>query len=46
VAYRTIQLIVPQTIWERLDKVSKETGMTIHDIIMRAIVKVIEEFGG
>jgi len=37
--------VIPSRIWERLDKVEKKTGIRKEDILMRALIKVIEEFG-
>ena len=44
--YAVLELVVPDAIKRRLEKIAKEKGVRIEDLIMRAIVKVIEEFGG
>jgi len=44
-SYDIIELVVPSTIRRRLEKIAKEKGVRVEDLIMRAIVKVIEEFG-
>ncbi|MEM2832709.1 MAG: hypothetical protein QXT16_08700 [Candidatus Caldarchaeum sp.] len=38
-----IELIVPQKLLERLEQVEGKTGITKTDLIIRAIVKVLEE---
>ena len=43
-SYVTLELVVPDTIVKRLEKIAKEKGFRVEDLIMRAIVKVIEEF--
>jgi len=35
---------VPSRIWERLNRVEEKTGVRKEDVIMRAVIKVIEEF--
>ena len=37
---------VPEPIAERLRKCSEKAGLRVEDLIMRAIIKVIEEFSG
>ncbi|MEM2612288.1 MAG: hypothetical protein QW332_06100 [Thermoproteota archaeon] len=41
---KSLTVTIPSTIWERLDKIEKEQGIKKEDILMRAVVKVIEEF--
>jgi hypothetical protein len=41
---KRISIVVPATIWDRLEKASKEQDMTVEDLLMRAVIKVIEEF--
>lgn len=36
--------MVPSPVWEKLEKIEKEQGIKKEDILMRAVVKVIEEF--
>ena len=45
-ATKKLEVIIPARIWERLDKIEKELGIRKEDILMRALVKVIEEFEG
>lgn len=45
-ASREIRLIIPGNVYEALRKVEDKTGIKMEDLIMRALVKVIEEFGG
>lgn len=40
------RIVVPDQIAIRLRKCSEKTGIRIEDLIMRAIIKVIEEFSG
>jgi len=39
-----LEIVVPARIWERLIRVEEKTGISKEDIIMRSIVRVIEEF--
>jgi len=43
-AYSVVELVIPETIRRRLERISKEKGIRVEDLIMRAVVKVIEEF--
>jgi len=43
---RRFEIVVPSRVWDRLVKVEEETGISKEDLLMRALVKVIEEFGG
>lgn len=45
-ATRRLEIIIPARIWEKLEKIEKIRGIRKEDIIMRAVVKVIEEFLG
>lgn len=40
-----MEIVVPARIAELLDKAEKQTGIRKEDLIIRAIVNVIEEFG-
>lgn len=40
-----LQLAVPARIWELLEKAEQVSGLRKEDLIMRAVVKVCEEFG-
>jgi len=39
-----IEVYLPDKVYERLKKIEKEQGVKMQDILIRAIVKVIEEF--
>jgi len=41
---RKLEIVVPSRIWDRLTRVEEKTGITKEDLLMRALVKVIEEF--
>ena len=41
---KAIQIIIPVTIWDKFQEIEKKKGIRKEDIIMRAVVKVIEEF--
>ena len=43
---RELRIVVPQRIWVMLEKVEQKKGVRKEDILMRALVKVIEEFLG
>jgi len=45
-AVRKLEIVVPSRVWDRLVKVEEETGISKEDLLMRALVKVIEEFEG
>jgi len=45
-AVRKLEIVVPARIWDRLVKVEEKTGISKEDLLMRALVKVIEEFEG
>jgi len=42
---RKLELYVPVRIFEMLDRIEKNKGIKKEDLIMRSIVKVLEEFG-
>jgi len=44
VSARKLEIVVPSRIWERLEKAERKTGVKKEDILMRAVIKVIEEF--
>ena len=46
VATRKLEIVIPSRIWERLEKIEKKAGVRKEDILMRAVIKVIEEFEG
>ena len=41
---KEIRVVVPDQVYQKLREISKETGISVSDIILRAIVKVLEEF--
>ncbi|MGB9693793.1 MAG: hypothetical protein ACPLYF_03020 [Fervidobacterium sp.] len=41
---KRLEIIIPVTIWDRLEKIEQKEGIRKEDIIMRTLVKVIEEF--
>lgn len=43
---KQITLILPEKVIEELRRVEQKTGIRIEDLIMRALVKVLEEFKG
>jgi len=43
-ATRKLEIVVPVTLLERLEKVAAKSGVRKEDLIARALVKVIEEF--
>jgi hypothetical protein len=43
---RKLEIIIPPKIWEQLENIERKKGIRKEDILMRAVVKVIEEFGG
>jgi sulfur transfer complex TusBCD TusB component (DsrH family) len=43
-AVRKLEIVVPVTLLERLEKVAAKSGLRKEDLIARALVKVIEEF--
>jgi len=43
-AARKLEIVVPSRIWERLQRIEDKTGIRKEDILMRAVVRVIEEF--
>lgn len=44
-ATRKLEIIVPAKLIELLDKAEQKAGVKKEDLIMRALIKVIEEFG-
>jgi len=41
---RKLEIIVPDQIWVRLQNCERKSGIPKEDLLMRALVKVIEEF--
>jgi len=41
-----LEIVVPARVWELLQKCEEKTGIKKEDLVMRAVVKVIEEFLG
>jgi len=44
VSARRLEIVVPSRIWERLNRVEAKTGIKKEDLVMRAMIKVLEEF--
>ena len=40
---KSVEIAMPSNVWEKLLKLSRKTGFTVEDIIMRGILKVIDE---
>lgn len=43
---KQLVLVLPEKIYIELEKIQRKTGIKIEDLLMRSIIKVIEEFGG
>ena len=43
---KEIRIYVPDEVYRRLKKIEFENKITIQDLLLRAIIKVIEEFEG
>jgi len=41
---KRIELIVPSPFYDRLVTIAKKRGIRIEDLVLRALVKTIEEF--
>jgi len=41
---RKLELYIPDRLYNRLRKIEKEYSITIQDILLRSIMKTIEEF--
>ena len=41
-----LKVLLPKKLHDKLEELEKKLGITKEDIVARAIVKVIEEFGG
>jgi hypothetical protein len=41
-----LEVIIPSRIWEQLEKIEQKAGIRKEDVLMRAVIKVIEEFQG
>ena len=39
-----IRIQIPRRLYEKLEDVSRRLGITVEDIVARAILKVVEEF--
>lgn len=44
-AVKRLELMVPAKLFELLDRAEQKTGIRKEDLIARALIKVIEEFG-
>jgi hypothetical protein len=45
VGARKLEIVVPSRIWELLEKCEQKSGIKKEDLLMRSLIKVIEEFG-
>lgn len=45
VAVRKLEIVVPSRLWDMLEKCEQKSGVRKEDLLMRALIKVIEEFG-
>ncbi|MEM2566922.1 MAG: hypothetical protein QXH20_00400 [Candidatus Bathyarchaeia archaeon] len=45
-AVRELRVLVPVSVFEKLVAIEQKVGVRKEDLILRAIVKVIDEFGG
>jgi len=43
---KQVIMVLPDRVFEALDKIEKKSGYRKEDLILRAIVKVIDEYGG
>jgi len=43
---KEIRIVLPDKIYEKIEKICEEYGVSMYDLIARAIVKVVEEYGG
>ena len=41
---KEIRVYVPDEVWWKLHNIEKEMNVTMQDLLLRAIVKVLEEF--
>jgi hypothetical protein len=37
-----LEIIIPTRLWEKMDTLEKETGIRKEDILMRAVINIIE----
>ena len=42
---KEIRIIVPKKIYDKIVKVAELNGITVNDIVLQAIVKVLDELG-
>jgi hypothetical protein len=45
VSARKLEIVVPSRLWERLERCEQRAGVRKEDLLMRALIKVLEEFG-
>jgi len=43
-ASRRLEILIPAKLYEELEVIEKKSGIRKEDILMRALIKVIEEF--
>jgi hypothetical protein len=44
-AVRKLEVVVPSRVYELLEKCEQKSGVKKEDLLMRAVIKVLEEFG-
>jgi len=42
---RKLEIIVPSRIWDKLERCEQKSGIKKEDLLMRSLIKVLEEFG-
>jgi len=42
---RKLEIFIPKKLYDELEAVERKTGVRKEDILMRALIKVIEELG-
>jgi len=43
-SYVMLELVLPEAVMRRLERVAKERNLRVEDLVMMAIVRVIEEY--
>lgn len=41
---RKLEIVVPDKVWKLLEKCEQKSGIRKEDLLMRSLVKVLEEF--
>jgi len=42
---RKLEIVVPSRIWDKLERCEQKSGIKKEDLLMRSLVKILEEFG-